>query len=444
MTKPLVAIVGRPNVGKSTFFNKVVGKRISIVEDKPGVTRDRLYADAEWCGHAFTLVDTGGIEIKSNDKMWQHIKKQAEIAVDLADVIVFFVDGKQGLIPEDYDVADYLRMSRKPIVLAVNKIDNNEQELIYDFYSLGIGDPIGISAEQSKGIGDILDEIISKFKNKVEPTENDEVLNIEVVGKPNAGKSSLVNKILGYERVIVSDVAGTTRDAIDTTFSWNGRKFNIIDTAGMRRKSNIDDEVEQYSVMRSLYAIRRADVVLVVIDSSETVSEQDVRICGYVHEQGKPSLVLMNKWDTVEKDTYTVNKFKKDLDEKLKFMDYYVPLFISAKTGQRLDRVMGGILEVYEEASKRVSTGTLNDVIQDAVSVTEPPTKNGKRLKILFATEASTNPPTFIFFVNDAELMHFSYKRYLENTLRKAFEFKGSPIRLIVRNKDAKDMGFND
>lgn len=376
--------------------------------------------------------------------MWQHIKKQAEIAVDLADVIVFFVDGKQGLIPEDYDVADYLRMSRKPIVLAVNKIDNNEQELIYDFYSLGIGDPIGISAEQSKGIGDILDEIISKFKNKVEPTENDEVLNIAVVGKPNAGKSSLVNKILGYERVIVSDVAGTTRDAIDTTFSWNGRKFNIIDTAGMRRKSNIDDEVEQYSVMRSLYAIRRADVVLVVIDSSETVSEQDVRICGYVHEQGKPSLVLMNKWDTVEKDTYTVNKFKKDLDEKLKFMDYYVPLFISAKTGQRLDRVMGGILEVYEEASKRVSTGTLNDVIQDAVSVTEPPTKNGKRLKILFATEASTNPPTFIFFVNDAELMHFSYKRYLENTLRKAFEFKGSPIRLIVRNKDAKDMGFND
>ncbi len=444
MTKPLVAIVGRPNVGKSTFFNKVVGKRISIVEDKPGVTRDRLYADAEWCGHAFTLVDTGGIEIKSNDRMWQHIKKQAEIAVDLADVIVFFVDGKQGLIPEDYDVADYLRMSRKPIVLAVNKIDNNEQELIYDFYSLGIGDPIGISAEQSKGIGDILDEIISKFKNKVEPTENDEVLNIAVVGKPNAGKSSLVNKILGYERVIVSDVAGTTRDAIDTTFSWNGRKFNIIDTAGMRRKSNIDDEVEQYSVMRSLYAIRRADVVLVVIDSSETVSEQDVRICGYVHEQGKPSLVLMNKWDTVEKDTYTVNKFKKDLDEKLKFMDYYVPLFISAKTGQRLDRVMGGILEVYEEASKRVSTGTLNDVIQDAVSVTEPPTKNGKRLKILFATEASTNPPTFIFFVNDAELMHFSYKRYLENTLRKAFEFKGSPIRLIVRNKDAKDMGFND
>ena len=444
MTKPLVAIVGRPNVGKSTFFNKVVGKRISIVEDKPGVTRDRLYADAEWCGHAFTLVDTGGIEIKSNDRMWQHIKKQAEIAVDLADVIVFFVDGKQGLIPEDYDVADYLRMSRKPIVLAVNKIDNNEQELIYDFYSLGIGDPIGISAEQSKGIGDILDEIISKFKNKVEPTENDEVLNIAVVGKPNAGKSSLVNKILGYERVIVSDVAGTTRDAIDTTFSFNGRKFNIIDTAGMRRKSNIDDEVEQYSVMRSLYAIRRADVVLVVIDSSETVSEQDVRICGYVHEQGKPSLVLMNKWDTVEKNTYTVNKFKKDLDEKLKFMDYYVPLFISAKTGQRLDRVMGGILEVYEEASKRVSTGTLNDVIQDAVSVTEPPTKNGKRLKILFATEASTNPPTFIFFVNDAELMHFSYKRYLENTLRKAFEFKGSPIRLIVRNKDAKDMGFND
>lgn len=444
MTKPLVAIVGRPNVGKSTFFNKVIGKRLSIVEDKPGVTRDRLYCDAEWCGHSFTLVDTGGLEIKSEDKMWQHIRKQAEIAVELADVIIFFVDGKQGVMPEDYNVADYLRMSKKPVVLAVNKLDNYEQELIYDFYALGIGDPIGISAEQSKGIGDLLDEVVKCFSFKAEATVEEDVLNIAVVGKPNAGKSSLVNRILGYERVIVSDVAGTTRDAIDTNFVWNGKKFNIIDTAGMRRKSNIDDEVEQYSVMRSLYAIRRADVVLVVLDASSEISEQDIRICGYVHEQGKPSLIVMNKWDIVEKDTYTVNKYKKELDEKLKYMDYYVPLFVSAKTGLRMDRIMKGILEVYDEASKRITTGTLNDVIQDAVSVTEPPTKNGRRLKILFVTEASTNPPTFIFFVNDVTLMHFSYKRYLENALRKAFTFKGTPIRLIVRNKDEKDMGFNE
>ena len=441
-TKPLVAIVGRPNVGKSTFFNKVIGKRLSIVEDKPGVTRDRLYYDTEWCGASFTLVDTGGLEIKSEDKMWMHIKRQAELAVELADVIVFFVDGKQGVLPEDYDIATYLRMSKKPIVLAVNKLDNNEQDLIYDFYSLGIGDPIGISAEQSKGLGDLLDEIVSRFKVRVDVKEDEDILNIAVVGKPNAGKSSLVNKILGYERVIVSNIAGTTRDAVDTPFTWNGKRFNIIDTAGMRRKSNIDDEVEQYSVMRSLYAVRRADVVLVVLDATEKISEQDIRICGYVHEQGKPSVILMNKWDAVEKDNSTVNKFRKELDMELKFMDYYVPEFISAKTGQRIDRVMNDLVEVHDEACRRISTGVLNDVVQDAVSVNEPPSKNGKRLKILFATQVATAPPTFVFFVNDVELMHFSYKRYLENVLRNAFTFKGTPIRLIIRNKNDKDMTF--
>ena len=441
-TKPLVGIVGRPNVGKSTFFNKVIGKRLSIVEDKPGVTRDRLYYDTEWCGYAFTLVDTGGLEIKSEDKMWKHIKRQAEIAVDLADVIVFFVDGKQGVIPEDYDIAKFLRLSKKPIVLAVNKLDNNEQELIYDFYQLGIGDPIGISAEQSKGIGDLLDEIVKNFKDRVEEDTDEDVLSIAVVGKPNAGKSSLVNKILGYERVIVSNIAGTTRDAVDTPFEWNGKRFNIIDTAGMRKKSNIDDEVEQYSVMRSLYAVRRADVVLVVLDATESISEQDIRICGYVHEQGKPSVILMNKWDAVEKDTFTIGKFKKDLEEKLKFMDYFVPEFISAKTGQRIDKVMSDLIMVHEECAKRIPTGVLNDVIQEAISVNEPPTKNGRRLKILFTTQVSVCPPTFVFFVNDATLMHFSYKRYLENTLRTSFAFKGSPIRIIIRNKDDKDMNY--
>lgn len=439
MSKPLVAIVGRPNVGKSTFFNRIVGQRISIVEDTPGVTRDRLYADAEWCGHSFTLIDTGGLEIKSEDVMWSHIRAQAQIAVETADVIVFMLDGKTGLTHEDYEVAAYLRKSRKPILLVVNKLDNNEQHLLYDFYELGLGEPIGISAGQAKGLGDVLDEIV-KLTGKYETEEKEEALKIAVVGKPNAGKSSLVNKLLGYDRVIVSDIAGTTRDAIDTRIKIGDKEYILIDTAGIRRKRSVEEDLEQYSVMRSLGAVRRADVCLIVIDSSEELSEQDVKIAGYVHEQGKPSVVVMNKWDVVEKDTYTIEKYNRKLKEELKFMDYFIPTYVSAKTGKRVDNLIKLAERAYENASRRVSTGLLNDVLREAILTNEPPSKNGKRLKIYYVTEVSSNPPTFVIFVNDDTLMHFSYRRYLENALRRSFDFEGTPIRLIIRNKNEKDL----
>ncbi len=435
MIKPLVAIVGRPNVGKSTFFNRLAGKRISIVEDMPGVTRDRIYADAEWCGYSFTMVDTGGIEIHSEDKMWKHIKAQAELAVELADVILFFVDGKTGIMSDDYDVADYLRKSKKPIVLAVNKIDNNNYDLVYDFYALGLGEPIPVSSEQGLNLGDLLDEIVKYFPERVESDAEKEALKIAVVGKPNAGKSSLVNRILGFNRVIVSDVAGTTRDAIDTPFSVDGKEYRIIDTAGIRRKNKVEEDVEYYSVVRSIDAMRRADVVAVVIDASEPLSEQDIKICGLVHESMKPSVIIMNKWDAVEKDTFTINEFGKKLDEDLKFMSYYKPLYISALTGKRTNLVLDALNEVYEHASMRVPTGVLNDVLNDAMAVNEPPNLNGKKLRVYYATQPTTNPPTFVLFVNDEKIMHFSYKRYLENALRKAFDFSGTPIRLRIRNK---------
>lgn len=439
MSKPLVAIVGRPNVGKSTFFNRIVGQRISIVEDTPGVTRDRLYADAEWCGHSFTLIDTGGLEIKSEDVMWSHIRSQAQIAVETADVIVFMLDGKTGLTHEDYEVAAYLRKSRKPILLVVNKLDNNEQHLLYDFYELGLGEPIGISAGQAKGLGDVLDEIV-KLTGKYETEEKEEALKIAVVGKPNAGKSSLVNKLLGYDRVIVSDIAGTTRDAIDTRIKIGDKEYILIDTAGIRRKRSVEEDLEQYSVMRSLGAVRRADVCLIVIDSSEELSEQDVKIAGYVHEQGKPSVVVMNKWDVVEKDTYTIEKYNRKLKEELKFMDYFIPTYVSAKTGKRVDNLIKLAERAYENASRRISTGLLNDVLREAILTNEPPSKNGKRLKIYYITEVSANPPTFVIFVNDDTLMHFSYRRYLENALRRSFDFEGTPVRLIIRNKNEKDL----
>lgn len=439
MSKPLVAIVGRPNVGKSTFFNRIVGQRISIVEDTPGVTRDRLYADAEWCGHSFTLIDTGGLEIKSEDVMWSHIRAQAQIAVETADVIVFMLDGKTGLTHEDYEVAAYLRKSRKPILLVVNKLDNNEQHLLYDFYELGLGEPIGISAGQAKGLGDVLDEIV-KLTGKYETEEKEEALKIAVVGKPNAGKSSLVNKLLGYDRVIVSDIAGTTRDAIDTRIKIGDKEYILIDTAGIRRKRSVEEDLEQYSVMRSLGAVRRADVCLIVIDSSEELSEQDVKIAGYVHEQGKPSVVVMNKWDVVEKDTYTIEKYNRKLKEELKFMDYFIPTYVSAKTGKRVDNLIKLAERAYKNASRRISTGLLNDVLREAILTNEPPSKNGKRLKIYYVTEVSANPPTFVIFVNDDTLMHFSYRRYLENALRRSFDFEGTPIRLIIRNKNEKDL----
>lgn len=439
MSKPLVAIVGRPNVGKSTFFNRIVGQRISIVEDTPGVTRDRLYADAEWCGHSFTLIDTGGLEIKSEDVMWSHIRAQTQIAVETADVIVFMLDGKTGLTHEDYEVAAYLRKSRKPILLVVNKLDNNEQHLLYDFYELGLGEPIGISAGQAKGLGDVLDEIV-KLTGKYETEEKEEALKIAVVGKPNAGKSSLVNKLLGYDRVIVSDIAGTTRDAIDTRIKIGDKEYILIDTAGIRRKRSVEEDLEQYSVMRSLGAVRRADVCLIVIDSSEELSEQDVKIAGYVHEQGKPSVVVMNKWDVVEKDTYTIEKYNRKLKEELKFMDYFIPTYVSAKTGKRVDNLIKLAERAYENASRRISTGLLNDVLREAILTNEPPSKNGKRLKIYYVTEVSANPPTFVIFVNDDTLMHFSYRRYLENALRRSFDFEGTPVRLIIRNKNEKDL----
>lgn len=432
--KPLIAIVGRPNVGKSTLFNRIVGKKVSIVEDFAGVTRDRLYCDGEWCGIAFTLIDTGGLEIKSEDKMWSHIRAQAQMAIDIADSIIFVVDGRAGMTANDIEVADFLRSSKKPVTIAVNKLDNNEQELIYDFYSLGIGDVVGISAEQSKGIGDLLD-IVTENMQRSDSEEEKDVINIAIVGKPNAGKSSITNKLLGYERVIVSDVAGTTRDAIDTAFEWGGRKFNLIDTAGIRKKSAVDEGIEQYSVLRSLAAIRRADVALIVVDASEGMSEQDVKICGYVHEQGKPSVIVMNKWDAVEKDTYTVNTFNKKLQGDLKFMDYFQSVYVSALTGQRIDKLLEIACEVYEQSIRRVATGLLNDIVADAAVAVEPPSRNGKRLKIYYVTQGGVQPPTFVFFVNDVTLMHFSYERYLENTLRKTFEFKGSPIKLIFRNR---------
>lgn len=435
MNKPLVAVVGRPNVGKSTFFNKICGKRISIVNNTPGVTRDRVYADAEWCGYNFTLIDTGGIELKSADEMFAHIRKQAEIAIEMADVILFFVDANTGMVSSDYDIAELLRTSKKSVILVVNKLDNFQMEKVYDFYELGLGEPIPISCEQSKGLGDLLDEVVKLFPSKAESDET-ETLKIAVVGKPNVGKSSLVNKLLGFERVIVSDVAGTTRDAIDTQFNYMGKSYTIIDTAGMRRQRSIDDDsIESYSVMRAIGAIRRADVVLVIMDSSEPISEQDIRIAGLVHEEGKPSVIIMNKWDKVNKDTFTIEKYNDKLDADLAFMSYYQSVFVSASSGQRVEKILSLVETVYTNSSKRISTGTLNDVINEAVAMNEPPTSSGRRLKILYSTQVETNPPKIVLFTNDESLVHFSYRRYIENTLRKAFDFSGTPIKLIFNSK---------
>ncbi len=436
MKKPLVAIVGRPNTGKSTFFNKICGKRISIVDDLPGVTRDRIYADAEWCGHAFTMVDTGGLDVKSDDTFQKSIKTQAQIAIDLAEVIVFIVDGMAGLVPADYDVAELLRKTKKPVVLVVNKLDKFEVEKTYDFYQLGLGEPYPISCAQSKGLGEVLDAIVNSFSFKVEADAVDEAIKIAVVGRPNAGKSSIVNRILGEDRVLVSNVAGTTRDAIDTDFKYNGKKYTIIDTAGMRRqRSVLKESVEGYSVIRAMEAIKRADVVLIVFDASEEISEQDVRIAGYVHEENKPSIVVMNKWDLVEKDGNTINNYQKMLEDKLSFMSYFKPLYLSALTGKRLEKIMPTVNEVHENSTRRITTGTLNEIIQKAILSQEPPTKKGKKLKIMYATQAETNPPTFVIFVNDATLVHFSYERFLENRLRDAVNFEGTPIKLVFKNR---------
>lgn len=439
MKKPLVAIVGRPNVGKSSFFNYIVGKRISIVDSVPGVTRDRVYADAEWAGKTFTLVDTGGLDNKSEDVFQKSIFQQAEIAIDLADVIVFLVDGRDGVTNNDKEIADFLRKSKKPIVLAVNKLDNFNLDNLYDFYELGIGQPFPISVKQAKGLGEVLDEITNSFES-IPVDEDDNKIKIAVVGRPNAGKSSIVNKILGEDRVMVSNVAGTTRDAIDSDFKYNGKNYVIIDTAGLRRKRGVEREsVEGYSVLRSMDAIRRADVVLIVMDSSDEISEQDVRIAGYVHEEGKPSVIVMNKWDLVDKDDKTILRYKKDLAEKLKFMGYFKPVFLSALTGKRFGEIMEEAEKSYENSCKRISTGTLNEILANAVVTTEPPSKGGRRLKIKYITQISTNPPTFVLFVNDGSLMHFSYLRYLENYFRNSVDFSGTPLKFIVRGKGDKE-----
>ncbi|MCR5610979.1 MAG: ribosome biogenesis GTPase Der [Clostridiales bacterium] len=438
--KPLVAIVGRPNVGKSTLFNRVVGKRIAIIEDTPGVTRDRIYGDAEWLSHSFTVIDTGGIEPDSTEIIPAQMRRQAQLAIETSHVIIFVVDGREGLTSADMEVAEMLRRSKKPIVLAVNKIDHVKyEEAAYDFYSLGIGEPITISAGQGLGVGDLLDEVVKYFP-AIEADEERETISIAVVGKPNVGKSSLVNALLGQERTIVSNIPGTTRDAIDTPFTYNGKDYTLIDTAGIRRKRAVGEEnVERYSVIRSLAAVRRCDVALIVVDAEQGLSEQDVRIAGYVHEEGKASVLIINKWDVIEKDTHTVEKFKKDMLTDLAFMSYVPMLFISAKTGQRVNRVMEQANAVLEESRRRISTGILNDVVGEAVTMSEPPFVKGRKLRIFYSTQASVAPPTFIIFVNDAELMHFSYRRYLENYLRKSFNINSVPIRLIIRNRNEED-----
>ena len=436
MQKPIIAIVGRPNVGKSSFFNRVCGKRISIVENTPGVTRDRIYADADWAGNALTLVDTGGISLDANDQWQKHILTQAEIAIEMADVIVFIVDGQTELTHEDQNVAQILRKSKKPVVLAVNKMDTPNEEKLLPFYELGLGTPFAMSCQHGLGIGDVLDEIVSKLTHVVSVDEVQTATHIALVGRPNVGKSSITNRLLGEKRVVVSNVAGTTRDAIDVPFRYNNKDYILIDTAGIRRKSKIDyDSIEGYSVMRSLGAIRRADVVVYVLDANEEISEQDVRVLGYIHEQGKPSVVVYNKWDLVQKDTHTVDTFKRKLAEALKFMDYFVVQYVSTLDGTRFGKIMESVEYVLNNANQTIQTSTLNDIIQDAVYSSPPPSKMGHALKINYATQVGTHPPTFVVFVNNPELMHFSYLRYLENCLRKAKNFEGTPIRLIIRAK---------
>lgn len=433
---PYVAIVGRPNVGKSSLFNSLVGKQVSIVENIPGVTRDRVYADCDWCSNKFTLIDTGGLELKSEDIMWQNIKEQVEIAIGVAQCIIYVVDGKTGLTTDDEHIGSYLRKSKVPVVLAVNKIDNIEQDNSYDFYTLGFGTPIGVSASQGKGLGELLDEVILRIK-KTEDEFSDPGLKIALVGKPNAGKSSIVNKLLKEDKLIVSDIAGTTRDAIDSKLTINNKEYTLIDTAGMRKKKQINVDLEKYSVSRSLLAIKRADAICVVVDGTEGITDQDVKIIGHVFNEGKPFLIIINKWDLKVKESDTSKKIEDEIKEKIKFMTEIKTLFISAKTGQRVDKIIPLCEKLNENANRRVKTGLLNEVIFDSTRINEPPMKNGKKLKIFYSSQVATVPPTFFIKVNDPELVHFSYERYLENVLRKNFEFEGTPIKIYFRkNKD--------
>lgn len=439
MSKPTVAIVGRPNVGKSTFFNYIVGKRISIVQDEPGVTRDRVYADATWRGRTFSLIDTGGIEPESEDVIVSQMREQANIAINVADVILFITDIKQGVTADDQDIALMLRKSKKKVILVCNKADNygKTTDDIYEFYNLGLGDPYPVSSVNAIGIGDVLDAIYESFPEKTED-EDEDTIKVALIGKPNVGKSSLVNKILGENRVIVSDIAGTTRDAIDSEFENEFGKYVFIDTAGIRRKSKVDEQIEKYSVMRSLLAVERADVCILMIDANEGVTEQDTKIAGEAHEAGKGVIIAVNKWDEYEKDTNSTEKYKKEIYNKLSYLSYAPIIFISAKTGQRVNKLFELINMVASQNAMRVSTSVLNQVLNEAIAIVQPPTDKGKRLKIYYMTQASTKPPTFVVFVNDKKLFHFSYERYLINQIRKEFTLTGTPVRMIVRERNEK------
>ncbi|MBR2917084.1 MAG: ribosome biogenesis GTPase Der [Clostridia bacterium] len=441
--KPTVAIVGRPNVGKSTLFNKITGKRISIVEDTPGITRDRIYGDAEWLGKHFTLIDTGGIEPYSKDIILSQMRQQANLAIDMADVILFMVNIRDGLTAADKDVAAMLQKSNKPIILVCNKADAPGELPMeaYEFYNLGLGDPVAVSSIHGLGVGDLLDMVVSYFPENLEEEDESEIIHVAIVGKPNAGKSSLTNKILGEKRVIVSDIAGTTRDAIDSRFEKDGQEYIIIDTAGMRKRGKISEDVERYSVVRALSAVERADVCVIMIDATEGITEQDTKIAGYVHEQGKACIIAINKWDLVDKETNTMSEFKKRVKEGLNFMMYAPAIFISAETGQRVNDLFDMIKSVLNENTKRISTGLLNDVINDAVAMVQPPSDKGKRLKIYYGTQSGVKPPTFVLFVNNSELAHYSYIRYLENQIRAKFGFEGTPLKFIIREKGEKYNG---
>ena len=441
MSKPVVAIVGRPNVGKSTLFNALAGEQISIVKDTPGVTRDRIYADVTWLNYNFTLIDTGGIEPESKDIILSQMREQAEIAIASADVIIFMVDVRQGLVDSDSKVANMLRRSGKPVVLVVNKVDSFQKMMtdVYEFYNLGVGDPVPVSSVGKLGIGDMLDEVVKHFPESAAEDEEDERPRIAIVGKPNVGKSSIINKIVGESRVIVSDIAGTTRDAIDTDITYNGNEYVFIDTAGLRRKNKIKEELERYSIIRTVTAVERADVVLVVIDATEGVTEQDAKIAGIAHEKGKGIIVVVNKWDAIEKNDKTIYEHTNRIKDILSFMPYAEILFISAKTGQRVGKIFDTIDMVIENQNLRIQTGVLNEILSEAVAMQQPPSDKGKRLKIFYMTQVSVKPPTFVIFVNNKELMHFSYTRYLENKIRDTFGFRGTALRFIIRERGEKE-----
>ena len=441
MSKPIVAIVGRPNVGKSTLFNVLAGEMISIVKDTPGVTRDRIYAEVTWLNHNFTMIDTGGIEPDSKDIILSQMREQAQIAIDTADVIIFLTDVRQGLVDSDSKVADMLRRSGKPVVLVVNKVDNFDKFMpdVYEFYNLGIGDPLPISAASRLGIGDMLEEVTKHFPEHNGEEEEDERPRIAIVGKPNVGKSSIINKLLGKNRVIVSDIAGTTRDAIDTAIKYNGKEYVFIDTAGLRRKNKIKEELERYSIIRTVTAVERADVVLMVIDATEGVTEQDAKIAGIAHERGKGFIIVVNKWDAIEKNDKTMYEFEKDIRNTLSYMPYAEIMYVSAATGQRLSKLYEMIDVVMENQTLRVATGVLNEIMAEAVAMQQPPSDKGKRLKLYYITQVSVKPPTFVIFVNDKELMHFSYTRYLENKIREAFGFRGTSLKFFIRERKEKE-----